>query len=142
MPDAVLGQADFTSSVSAAVNAFSLNMPAGLALGPNGDLFVADAGNNRVLEFQAGAGTGASAIRVFGQPSMNVAVRPSQVSAQTLSTPLGIAVDAASNLYVADSGANRVVIYPNTQNAAPSGVAASYRGGPGGVRFDVPAAAI
>jgi uncharacterized protein (TIGR03437 family) len=126
VPEAVLGQADFTSSVSAAVNAFSLNLPAGLAFGPNGDLFVADAGNNRVLEFPAGAGTGTSAIRVFGQPSMTVAIRPSQVSAQTLANPLGIAVDAASNLYVADSGANRVVIYPNTQNAAPSGVAASF----------------
>jgi len=125
-PDAVLGQADFTSSVSAAVNGASLNGPAGLALGPNGDLFVADAGNNRVLEFAANAGTGASAIRVFGQPSMTSAVRPSQVSAQTLANPVGLAVDAASNLYVADTAANRVVIYPNTQNAAPSGVAASF----------------
>ncbi|MEO8371234.1 MAG: hypothetical protein ABI806_18765, partial [Candidatus Solibacter sp.] len=132
VPDAVIGQADFTSSASAAVSATSLNTPAGLALGPNGDLFVGDAGNNRVLEFQAGAGTGAAAIRVFGQPSMNVAVRPSQVSAQTLSNPLGIAVDGASNLYVADSAANRLVIYPNTQNAAPSGTAASFVAGQGG----------
>jgi uncharacterized protein (TIGR03437 family) len=125
-PDVVLGQADFTSSVSAAVTASSLNQPAGLAFGPNGDLFVADSGNHRVLEFAGGAGTGASAIRVFGQPSMNAAVRPSQVSAQTLTAPLGVAVDAASNLYVADTGASRVVAYPNTQNAPPAGIAASF----------------
>ena len=125
-PDAVLGQANFTSSASAAVNSSSLNAPAGLVFGSNGDLFVADSGNNRVLEFPAGAGTGAAAIRVFGQPSMNVAVHPSQMSAQTLANPLGIALDGASNLYVADSGANRVVIYPNAQNAPPSGVAASF----------------
>ena len=131
-PEVVLGQADFTSSVSAAVNSSSLNAPAGLALGPNGDLFVADSGNNRVVEFPASAGTGASAMRVFGQPSMNVAVRPSQVSAQTLASPLGVSVDAASNLYVSDSGANRVVIYPNTQSAPPSGVAASFVAGQSG----------
>ena len=125
-PDAVFGQADFTSAVSAAVNASSLNGPAGLAIGPNGDLYVADSTNNRVLQFPAGAGTGAQAIRVFGQPSMNSAVRPAQVSAQTLDNPLGIAVDAASNLFVADSSANRVLIYPNTQTAPPAGVTASF----------------
>jgi len=125
-PDIVLGQADFTSSVSAGVTASSLNQPAGVAFGPNGDLFVADSGNHRVLEFPAGVGTGSSAVRVFGQPSMNTSVRPSQVSAQTLTGPMGITVDAAGNLYVADTGANRVVIYPNTQNAPTAGVAASF----------------
>jgi uncharacterized protein (TIGR03437 family) len=125
-PDAVIGQADFTSSTSAAVSGASLNTPAGLALGPNGDLFVADLGNNRVLEFPAGAGTGASAIRVYGQPGMNSSTAPSHVSAQTLINPQGIAVDQAANLYVADTGANRALIFPNTQNAPPAGVAATF----------------
>ena len=69
--------------------------PSGVAIGPNGDLFVADSGNNRVLEFPAGAGNGASAIRVFGQPGMTTSVKPSQVSPQTLAVPQGIAVDQA-----------------------------------------------
>ena len=125
-PDAVIGQLDFTSSVSAAVNASSLNAPAAVAIGPNGDLFVSDSGNNRVLDFPAGAGTGASAVRVFGQPGMTTAVRPTLVSPQTLSAPEGITVDQASNLYVADGGANRVLIYPNTQNAPPAGIAATF----------------
>lgn len=125
-PDAVLGQSDFTSSVSAAVNASSLNGPAGLAIGPNGDLFVADSGNNRVLEFPAGAGNGASAVRVFGQPGMTTGVRPTQPSAQTLLSPQGIAVDPAGNLYVADTGTNRVMIFPNTQNAPVAGMAAAF----------------
>jgi uncharacterized protein (TIGR03437 family) len=125
-PDAAIGQLDFTSSVSAAVNAASLNAPSGVAIAPSGDLFVADGGNNRVLEFPAGASTGAAAVRVFGQPGMTTALRPTQVSPQTLAVPQGIAVDQASNLYVADSGANRVVIFPNTQNAPTAGMTATF----------------
>ncbi len=125
-PDAVIGQPNFTSSVSAAVNAASLKTPAGLAIGPNGDLFIADSGNNRVLEFPASAGNGASALRVYGQPNMNSALRAGQPSAQTLVSPEGVFVDQAANLYVADTGDNRVVIYSNTQSAPAAGMAASF----------------
>lgn len=125
-PDAVLGQMDFTSSAAALVSATSLSLPTGLALGPDGTLFVSDTGNHRVLEYAAGAGTGAAAIRVFGQPNMTTGSRPGQQSAQTLTSPQGIAVDQASNLYVADTGANRVLIFPNTRNAAVVGATASF----------------
>jgi uncharacterized protein (TIGR03437 family) len=125
-PDVVIGQTDFNSALSAAVNATSLSSPGFVAVGPNGDLFVSDNGNNRVLEYPAGAGNGAAAVRVFGQPGMTTAVRPTQVSAQTLAAPQGIAVDPASNLYVADTGANRVLIFPNTQSAPVAGMAAAF----------------
>jgi uncharacterized protein (TIGR03437 family) len=126
VPDAVIGQTDFTSSGSALVSSTSLNTPTAVALGPNGDIFIADTADNRVLEFPAGAGTGTSAIRVYGQPSMNSALKPSQTSAQTLTAPQGIAIDQASNLYVADTGANRVLIFPNTQTAPVSGMPAAF----------------
>lgn len=126
VPDAVIGQPDFTSSASALVSATSLSAPGGVAIGPNGDLFVADTGNNRVLEYPAGAGNGAVAIRVYGQPNMTSSMKSAQVSAQTLSSPQGIAVDQVSNLYVADAGANRVVIFPNTQNAPVAGMPATF----------------
>ena len=125
-PDAVIGQVNFTSAASAAVTASSLNAPAGLAIGPNGDLFVSDSGNNRVLEFPAGAGNGAMASRVYGQPTMTASLKPSQVSPQTLLAPQGIFVDQATNLYVADAGANRVLIFSNTQNAPPVGMVATF----------------
>lgn len=128
-PDAVIGQADFVSSTSAAVNSSSLSIPTGVALGPTGNLFVADTGNNRVLEFAAGAGTLASAIRVYGQPGMTSSVKPSLASAQTLNAPQGVAVDLASNVYVADTGSNRIVIFPNSQNAPPAGASASFVAG-------------
>lgn len=125
-PDGVIGQVDFTSSASANVSASSLNAPAGLAIGPTGNLFVADTGNNRVLEYPSGAGNGAAAIRVYGQPGMTTSIRQSQVSPQTLSGPQAVAVDQASSLYVADSAANRVLIFSNTQSAPPAGASASY----------------
>lgn len=147
-PDVVLGQADFNSSVSAAVSAASLSAPAGLAIGPDGNVFVADRGNNRVLEFPASAGTRASAIRVYGQPNFTSSVAPSTVSAQTLASPQGVFVDASYNLYVADAGANRVLFFPNTQSAPPTGMAAAFvigqdrfdsTGGGSGTNFRAPA---
>lgn len=144
-PNAVIGQANFTSATSASINASSLNGPGGLAIGPNGDLFVADSGNNRVLEFPATLGQGTAAIRVYGQPSMTVASRPLQISAQTLASPQGVFVDQASNLYVADAGVNRVLIFPNTQSAPAAGwVAAAvigqadFSGTPGTIAFKTP----
>ena len=124
-PDVVLGQSDFTSAASAALNAASMHVPSGVAVGPNGNIFVADTGNNRVLEFAAGAATSAAAIRVYGQVGFTTATAANPPSAQTLSAPQGLAVDRAYNLYVADSGANRVLIYPNTNIAPPAGLPAS-----------------
>ncbi len=125
-PDAVIGQVDFASSTSAAVNGDSLNTPTGLALAADGDLFVADTGNNRVLEFPNGAGTGVAAVRVYGQPNMNSSLSPAQVTAQTLAAPRGLFVDAGSNLYVVDTGNNRVVVFAYTENAPPYGAQAAY----------------
>jgi uncharacterized protein (TIGR03437 family) len=126
VPEAVIGQFDFNSAASAAVSASSLRNPAGIALGPDGNLFVADSGNNRVLEFASGASTGSSAIRVYGQPNTSSSILPTVASAQTLSNPQGLFVDTAYNLYVADTGANRVLIFPNTQAAPLSGMAAAF----------------
>jgi uncharacterized protein (TIGR03437 family) len=124
-PDAVIGQADFTSSTSAALSASSLRAPAGLAIGPDGNLFVADSGNNRVLEYAVGAGMNAAAIRVFGQPNLNAAAPSSPASAQTLLAPQGIFVDGGSVLYVADAGNNRVLVFPNTRDALANGAIAA-----------------
>jgi uncharacterized protein (TIGR03437 family) len=124
-PDVVLGQPEFTSSSSAVVSAASFRAPGGLAFGPNGNLFVADTGNHRVLEFANGVSTGATAIRVYGQSSFSAAAAPGTVSAQTLNVPQGLAVDGSYNLYVADAGSHRVLVFPNTSSAPPSGLSAS-----------------
>ena len=123
--DSVFGQPDFNTGAAGVVGAVSLRSPASVALGPDGNIFVADTGNNRVLEFAAGAGMNAGAIRVYGQPNFASSVGPRAVSAQTLTQPSGVAVDPAFNLYVADSGANRVVIFANTRDSAATSNAAT-----------------
>ncbi len=122
-PDAVIGQVDFNSSVSAVVSASSLHAPTGIAIAPDGNFFVADTGNNRVLEFDS---VSRPAVRVYGQPNFTSSVGGGPVSAQTLSAPRGLFVDTAYNLFVADTGANRVLVFPDTQGAPIAGMAASF----------------
>lgn len=124
-PDIVLGQPDFSSADSAAVNPFSLAAPAGVAIGPDGNIFVADSGNNRVLEFAAGSGIRSGAVRVYGQPSFSANSPSVPPSSQTLSGPQGVYVDPFFALYIADSGNNRVLIYANTQSMPSTGAAAT-----------------
>ncbi len=123
--DTVIGQPDFNTGAAGGVGAATLRSPSSVALGPDENIFVADTGNNRVLEYAAGAGINAAALRVYGQPNFASAVGPRAVSAQTLTQPSGIAVDPAFNLYVSDSGANRIVIFANTRDSAAMSNAAS-----------------
>lgn len=69
--------------------------PAGLAVAEDGDLYVADSGNGRVLEV---ASTGAVRV-IAGAPGC---MGPCPVS------PRGLALDGAGGLLIADPGAHRV----------------------------------
>ena len=125
-PDAVIGQADFTSSLSAGITASSLRSPAGVTIGADGRLFVSDSGNNRVLEYAPGAATHAAAVRVYGQPNFTSETPSSPASAQTMTGPQGIFIDAASSLYVADTGNNRVLVFTNSADAPVVGATAAF----------------
>jgi uncharacterized protein (TIGR03437 family) len=123
--DLVLGQNDLFSSVSAAVSGRSLRSPSDVVVGPFGNVFVADTGNNRVLQFGSSLTNGAAAVRVFGQRDFATGAAPAPVSSETLFQPGGVFVDLFGFLYVADTGANRVLIYPNATDAAETGASAS-----------------
>ncbi len=118
----VLGQPDFTSVGSAAGQANRFNQPEGVAWDPStGKVFVADAGNNRILRFSSAAAlqNGASAEVAFGQSNLTgSSANPGGISARTLSFPFGISMAPDGSLWVADSSNNRVVSYQ----------AASFRG--------------
>ena len=83
--------------------ATELNAPAGLAVDAGGDLYIADTQNQRIRMISGGqistvAGTGTAG--ATGDHGTSAAA--------TLSSPTGIALDSAGNLYIADTGNNKV----------------------------------
>jgi len=114
--DGVIGQADFSAALAnrgGAAGANTLNAPKGLAVDPqNGDLWVADSGNHRVLRFHAPFPvSGAAAVAVLGQGGSYTSAVPSLggVSALSLNSPSALSCDPFGDLAVADSGDNRVL---------------------------------
>ncbi|MGD0132106.1 MAG: NHL repeat-containing protein, partial [Bryobacteraceae bacterium] len=74
----------------------TLGSPAALVVDPAGDVYIADASNNRIVEVNA-QGT-ARVVAITG------------LSPASLSSPSGIAIDVAGNLYIGDTGNSRVVM--------------------------------
>lgn len=104
----VYGQSDFTANAVHSGPA-GLNYPHGVALAGNGDLYIADMFNNRVLHYPA---TSTTADRVYGQPDFTTTGdNNGGLNANALHQPQGLVVDA-TGLYVADSANNRVLHYP------------------------------
>ena len=114
--DLVIGQPDFNSNVAEQRRRVGLEplLPGGVAVDATGNLFVADHLNNRVLEYNRPFATDTVADRVIGQPDFTSnAPNNGGLSAASLDSPSGVAVDAAGNLWVADYGNNRVLEYNN-----------------------------
>ena len=128
--DGVLGQPDFAVLLSGvAANRLYNSTLYGIALGANGSLFVADAGNRRVLRFDnaASKANGADADGVLGQPDFTSA-GPGGLTASTFSTSEGyqlegVTLDSFGNLYVSDSD-NRRILRFNNAASKPNGAAA------------------
>ena len=118
--EAVLGQADFTSTSAnrgGSVAANTLYEPTGIYVTSSGALYVADAFNNRVLRFDnaESASDGADADAVLGQADFtsNDPNRRRNVAANSLRQPKDVYVDGSGNLWVADFLNHRVLRYDN-----------------------------
>ena len=115
--DLVFGQPDFFTGGcnTGGVSASSLCTPFGVAFDAQGNLYIADRSNNRVLEYDTPLTTDLVADRVFGQPDFFTSGCNSEgfVNVGSLCRPTRVAVDASGNLYVADSSNNRVLEFDN-----------------------------
>lgn len=129
--DLVIGQPDlstalvnYPSNSPTQTNAQGLWSPEGLAVDANGNLYVADTCNARVLRFPAPfAETSAGlpqANLVLGQTSM-LGQPIKDVSGQTMSSTYGVAFTAAGNLVVSDPLANRILYFKKTGGDFQSG---------------------
>ncbi len=72
--------------------------PRGIDIGPNGNVYVADTGNNRVQVFDAHG----KFLRVFGSAGDGFG---------QLAEPVGIAVDADGEVYIADTWNHRIQVF-------------------------------
>ena len=135
--DLVIGQRSFETSTAIPLGTFSsaLNSPRALAVDRDGNLFVADAGNNRILRFprpfdRLNDGRSVhTADLVIGQPSLSTNLPnqstatnapPSERTIRTAAVVSGRSViyfvalqfDREGNLWFTDAGNHRVLRYP------------------------------
>ncbi|HLM70597.1 MAG TPA: hypothetical protein VK423_04375, partial [Thermoplasmata archaeon] len=101
----VIGQSGFTS-LTAATTATGLTGPTGVAFDTAGNLWVTDAGNNRVLEYQPPFTTGMAASIVIGQSTF--VTKTVGVSAENLSFPFGV-TEGGGVLWVDDYNNLRIL---------------------------------
>ncbi|MBV8842185.1 MAG: hypothetical protein JO307_05180 [Bryobacterales bacterium] len=118
-PDVVLGQssASFTNGIGNG----TLNQALGLAVDPGtGNLYVADTGNNRVLRFPSPFSNpnNFTPDAVLGQPAFGSIA--SGAGAAGLNAPQALAFDPGGNLWVADTGNNRILRFPSSVLSALS----------------------
>ncbi|PYR59860.1 MAG: hypothetical protein DMF91_13660 [Acidobacteria bacterium] len=148
----VLGAPDFTS-VNSGVSQTSVPTPVGLAFDSAGNIWVADEQTNRVLRFNAPFTNGEPASVVLGQPNFTSSAAATPPTATSLNHPESVTVDSSGNVWVADSGNNRVLKYSPpftngqaasvvigqslfTSNSAPNPPTASSLRQPSGVTVD------
>jgi len=128
--DKVIGQRDFFSingqgpAVSGSSLSTGLAGPIALAVDKSGNLYVADAGNNRIVRYPAPlqqTGDLLTIDLIIGQPDLNSGRANQGLQAPTEKTlalnngnnfGAGIAIDASGNLWVSDTFNNRVLRYP------------------------------
>ncbi len=115
--DMVIGQTNFTNSTpgtpdwGGSVSAATLAYPQGVAIDTQGNLYVSDSNNHRVLVYRAPLSTGMQASVVLGQPDFTTGTETEDPTAATMTYPQGLDVDAQGNLYVMDAENHRVLVY-------------------------------
>lgn len=119
----VLGQPNLTTNTCSLVTAASLCRPDDVLVDPvSGGVYVADQNQQRVLFFPAPQTSTEAATKVFGQAGSfaSSSCNLNGLSADSLCTPAGMALDSSGNLYLADNTNDRILEFLNPL-APPSG---------------------
>jgi predicted membrane-bound mannosyltransferase/DNA-binding beta-propeller fold protein YncE len=90
----------FADGVSVPIGDGTFNEPWGIAVGPDGSVYVTDTWNHRVEKFSS-TGRFIKAWGVFGQGE----------TPESFYGPRGLAVDAEGRVYVTDTGNKRIVVF-------------------------------
>jgi uncharacterized protein (TIGR03437 family) len=110
-----------TSGAPNLIEGREFNTPLAIAFAPSGGpMYVADTSNHRILAWRnPGSLTkGNQADKVIGQRDFysNPIQGPGHDLSSGMTLPSGVAVDASGNLYVLDTGNNRILRFPNPFN--------------------------
>ena len=95
------------------------NWSGGVAVDGGGNLFIADPGNNRIRKVSPSG----IITTVAGNGTQGFSGDDGPAATATLWGPTGVAVDSASNLFIADAGNDRI------RKVAPSGIITTVAGG-------------
>lgn len=120
--EGVLGQLDFHSATPG-TSQRAMRAPHALALDREGRLWVADTDNHRILRFDNASSkeVGAPADGLLGQDDFSQL--RTDADAAHLHTPLGLAVDLAGRLWVADAGHGQVLRFDTAAGKAAGSAA-------------------
>lgn len=112
-----LGSFASTSVNNGGISANSLSSPRGLTLDTNGNLYISDYSNNRVLFYTSGSTT---ASRVYGQLGAytTLTMNNGGVTADSMAGPYRPAIDSNDNLYVPNVFSHRVLVYASGSTTA------------------------
>ena len=97
------GSGSYSGDGSAATNA-SLHFPYGVAFDNSGNLYIADANNNRIRKVD----TNGIITTVAGNGTSGYSGDGGVVTNASLHLPSGVAFDGSGNMYIADTGNNRI----------------------------------
>jgi GT2 family glycosyltransferase/sugar lactone lactonase YvrE len=102
---ALVSDADDRDDQQVLSSDWRVDSPTAVAIGPDGDLYVADARSNRVSRINGDSGE-IVLLAGSGLATFDGDLKPAESAA--LNTPNGIAVAANGDIYIADSGNNRI----------------------------------